>query len=77
MVKCIGIRRFDYTSKKTGQTYPAASIFCTEERKNVAGLAAFDLFVRQELLPDDIIPGSELRVSYNRFGGVESIEVLA
>ena len=33
MITCVGIRRFNYTSKKTGATYPAANIYCTEERK--------------------------------------------
>lgn len=76
MITCVGIRRFNYTSKKTGLTYPAANIYCTEERNGVDGVAAFDLFVRQERLPDDIAPGEEIHCTYNRFGSVEDIVVL-
>ena len=59
MITCVGIRRFNYTSKKTGQTYPVANIYCTEERKGVDGVAAYDLFVRQALLPADIAPAKK------------------
>ena len=76
MIKCVGIRKFQYTSKKTGNTYPAANIYCTEERKGVDGVAAYDLFVRQELLPADIAPGCEIHCTYNRFGSVEEVIVL-
>lgn len=76
MITCVGIRRFNYTSKKTGATYPAANIYCTEDRKGVEGVASFDLFVRQELLPDDIAPGKEIHCTYNRFGTVEEVIVL-
>lgn len=76
MVKVVGIRRFMYTSKKTGNTYPAASVFCEEERKNVDGLAAFDLFVRQELLPPEIQVGDNIHCTYNRFGSVEEMIVV-
>ena len=43
-MKVVGMRKFQYTSKKTGNTYPAANLYCTEERNNVVGVAAFDLF---------------------------------
>ena len=75
-MKCVGLRKFDYTSKKTGQTYPAANVFCTEERKNVTGVAAFDLFVRQEILPSELKVGDEIHCTYNRFGGVEEMIVI-
>ena len=38
-MKVVGMRKFQYTSKKTGNTFPAASLYCTEERKNVVGIA--------------------------------------
>lgn len=76
MITCVGIRRFNYTSKKTGATYPAANIYCTEERKGVDGVAAYHLFVRLELLPADIAPGKEIHCTYNRFGSVEEVIVL-
>lgn len=68
------MRKFQYTSKKTGNTYPAANLYCTEERRNVVGYAAFDLFVRAEVVPDDLSVGDEIHCTYNRFGGVETVE---
>lgn len=73
MMKCVGIRKFNYTSKKTGNTYPAANIYCTEERKGVDGVAVYELFVRQDLLPAELVPGMEIRCTYNRFRNVEEV----
>lgn len=73
MIKCVGIRKFNYTSKKTGNTYAAANIYCTEERKGVDGIAAYYLFVRQEMLPPELVPGMEIRCTYNRFGNVDEV----
>ena len=75
-MKVIGMRKFDYKSKRTGETYPAANLFCTEERKDVAGLACFDLFCKAELVPPDLSVGDDAKCFYNRFGGVESIEIV-
>lgn len=75
-MKVIGMRKFQYTSKKTGSTYPAANIYVTEERKGVVGMAAFDMFVKADIVPDDLAVGSEIRCFYNRFGGIEAITLL-
>lgn len=75
-MKVVGMRKFQYTSKKTGMTYPAANLFCTEVRNNVIGVAAFDLFVKAELVPGDVQVGSEIACFYNRFGSVEEIRIV-
>lgn len=75
-MKVVGMRKFEYTSKKTGSTYPAANIYVTEERKGVTGMAAFDMFVKADIVPDDLTVGSEIRCFYNRYGGVEAITLL-
>lgn len=75
-MKVVGMRKFEYTSKKTGSTYPAANIYVTEERKGVTGIATEALFVRAEIVPDDLTVGSEIRCFYNRFRGVEAITLL-
>ena len=72
----VGMRKFQYTSKKTGNTYPAANLYCTEKRDNVIGDAAFDLFVKAELVPGDVQIGSEISCVYNRYGSVEEIRLL-
>ena len=70
-MKVVGMRKFQYTSKKTGNTYPAA-----EKRNNVLGDAAFDLFVKAEIVPGDLAVGDEIACTYNRFGSVEEIRVV-
>lgn len=75
-MKVIGMRKFEYTSKKSGRTFPAANLYVTEERDNVVGLSCFDLFVRAEIVPPDLTVGDEVRCFYNRFGSVESIDVV-
>lgn len=75
-MKVVGMRKFQYTSKKSGKTYPAASLYCTEERNNVVGVAAFYLFVKAELVPGDVQVGSEIACVYNRFGSVEEIRIV-
>ena len=75
-MKVVGMRKFQYTSERPGKTYPAANLFCTEERNNVIGVAAFDLFVKAELVPGDVQIGSEIACVYNRFGSVEEIRIV-
>lgn len=75
-MKVVGMRKFLYTSKKTGRTYPAANLFCTEERNNVNGVASFDLFVNAERVPGDVQVGSEIVCFYNRFGSIEEIRLV-
>ena len=75
-MKVVGMRKFQYISKKSGKSYPAANLFCTEERNNVVGVAAFNLFVRAELVPGDVQVGSDIACVYNRFGSVEEIRLV-
>ena len=75
-MKVVGMRKFHYTSKNTCQTYQAPNMYCTEERNNVVGVAAFDLFVRAELVPGDLQVGSDIACVYNRFGSVEEIRIV-
>lgn len=75
-MKVVGMRKFQYTSKKTGNTYPAANLYCTEERNQVVGVAAFDLFVKADLVPGDLVIGSDISCVYNRYGSVEEIRIV-
>lgn len=75
-MKVVGMRKFQYTSKKTGNTYSAANLYCTEKRNNVLGDAAFDLFVKADIVPGDLAVGDEIACTYNRFGSVEEIRIV-
>lgn len=75
-MKVVGMKKYEYTSKKSGKTYPAANIYCTEERNNVVGVATVDFFVRADIVPGDLQIGSEIVCFYNRFGSVEEIRIV-
>ena len=75
-MKVIGMQVKDVVSKKTGNPYKAAILFVTYESKNVAGLAAMQVYTTVDRVPDDIALGDEVNVLYNRFGNVESVEKL-
>lgn len=69
----IGLRKFDYTSKKTGSSYKACNLYLTTERKGVEGVICQEVFVRADLVPADLSLGSDCFVFYNRFGSVEAV----
>ena len=75
-MKVVGMRKFQYTSKKTGNTYLAASLYCTEKRNNVLADAAFDLFVIAEIVPGALAIGDGIVCTYTRFGSVAEIRVV-
>lgn len=75
-MKVVGMRKFQYTSKKSGNTFLAANLYCTEERNHVIGVAAFGLFVKAELVPGDVQIGSEIACIYNRFGSIDEIRLV-
>lgn len=75
----IGIRKFDFTSKKTGATYPAVTLYCTYpmDDKRGVGDACESVFCRESQLGEyEPLVGDDIRVLYNRFGSVEKVEVL-
>ena len=74
MAKVIGYRFFDFTSKKTGKTYPACSLYLTEDLLHGVGLMAYDVFLPSDRLGDyKPALGDDVRILYNRFGGVDSV----
>lgn len=75
-MKVVGMRKFQYKCKNSDKTYPAADLYCTEERNNVVGVAAFKLFVKADFVPGDLQVGSEIYCVYNRFGSVEEIRIV-
>ena len=77
-MKCVGLRKFMYTSKKTGASYPAANLFYTDDQTpmdGLQGMQAGSLFVKQEIIPDGLTVGSDFYVYYNRFGSVDVIGI--
>lgn len=75
-MKVIGMRKFEYTSKKSGIKYQSANIYCTYESSDTLGLCCESVFLSADKVPGELQIGSEIRVIYNRFGSVDAIEMV-
>jgi len=73
-MKVIGIKEQERTSKSTGNKYTAVYLHCTYPDKNMQGQGVERLFCKKENVAPNIRIGDEIKVSYNRFGNVESVE---
>lgn len=74
-MKVIGMKEQERTSKSTGRSYMAVYLHCTYEDRSVRGQGVERLFCMKEAVAPGINIGDEIRVLYNRFGNVESVEL--
>lgn len=73
--KLVGFRRFQYKRKSDGQIVDACNLYITYPGYvDVVGEVAETIFCKSELVPKDLKVGDNLRVYYNRFGSVESVD---
>lgn len=73
--KLVGFRRFQYKRKSDGQIVDACNLYITYPGNvDVVGEVAETVFCKSELVPNDLKVGDNLRVYYNRFGSVESVD---
>lgn len=73
--KLVGFRRFQYKRKSDGQIVDACNLYITYPGNvDVVGEVAETIFCKSELVPNDLKVGDNLRVYYNRFGSVESVD---
>lgn len=72
--KVIGVAPVNFTGQD-GRQVVGHNIYVTYERNNTQGLVAERIFLgsRVEVVPD---VGDEIRLYYNRYGRVESIDIL-
>lgn len=74
-MKVIGIKKFHYKSRNTGNEGDYANLYCVFNNPKVDGLQCETLFCRQDILPSDLVPGCEIGVYYNRFGNPVEIYI--
>lgn len=72
----VGIRRAERTSKQTGKPYSGINLYCTYESPSIDGLGVENFFAMADRVPPGIRIGSIVRPLYNRWGKIESIEVV-
>ena len=73
----IGYQQVSFTPKGETQAITGVTLYLTEERDKVQGLAADRVFVSARKL-GSYFPqlGDEIRLSYNRYGKVDAVELL-
>lgn len=75
-MKVVGYEVRESTSKKTGTKYQAAILYLEEPLKNGRGMRTESIYTLAERIPPDVTIGTEIRVLYNRYGSVESVEIV-
>lgn len=80
MGKCkfVGYRHVDYVAKD-GRKVEGYSLYFTEERNHVEGVACFDSFVGVDVFTDYfscVSVGSTVEVFYNRYGRISGCTVI-
>ena len=78
-MKIVGKQNVDYVSRKTQEPVKGVSLHCTGTRNNVEGEAVETIFVSAKSgLYNEVAKmpvGTNIRVSYNRWGSADYIEV--
>lgn len=75
--KLIGMRRFQYKKKNTGELVDACELYVTyEARKDVVGTPCEVIFVKSEFVPKELKLDDTIQVFYNRFRSVERVEIV-
>lgn len=74
----IGIEHRSYVSKKTGKNVEGYNLYLSQEvdDRNVMGVRCYSEWISPDFYSDEIEVGSEVSLSYNRFGRVSGVTVL-
>lgn len=75
-MEIIGLKKSSFKPKDSDQEIKGVTLYLTEERDGVEGLAADHVFVSDKKLgPYLPAVGDEVRIFYNRWGKVDEIQV--
>lgn len=75
VVSVIGVQAVDFQGKE-GNTIKGSNVFYTYARNGVSGLAADRAFLSESRFPVIPSPGDSIDLSYNRYGKIESFDIL-
>lgn len=76
----VGMQSVDFTDDRTGEQVIGTSLYFTQEKENVTGVAAGKMFVSdQKAAKLSYIPkvGDRVKVFYNRYGKPEDFELVS
>jgi hypothetical protein len=75
----VGVQRVDYKNKE-GKQIIGMNYHCTTENKNIQGLGVEKIYLSDHMADNTNCPvikaGDIINVLYNRYGSVESIELV-
>lgn len=76
--KVVGWRDVDFKDQRTGNQVTGISLFLAREPedKKVHGLEVQKLFISDEYVDYDPVENQMIGINFNRYGKVQSIEVL-
>lgn len=78
-MKIVGKQNIDYVSKKTNQPVSGVSLHCVGENSRVEGMGVETIFVSAKSpMYDQVMKfplGSEITISYNRWGSADTISL--
>lgn len=80
----VGIEKINYVRKKDNTQVEGLKLYCTwadERNKNLVGEMCETVYIPSSRFDSisalsDLEVGNEIRISYNRFGGVDDITII-
>ena len=72
----VGIKKINYTSRKTGQLVQGTELHCSFDDKNVLGAAVDKFYIPQRVDISHVQIGHVVNILFNRFGSVDFVQVL-
>lgn len=72
----IGIKKINYTSKKTGQVVQGTELHCSFDDKNVLGAAVDKFYIPLRVDISNVQIGDIVNILFNRHGSVDFVQVL-
>jgi len=78
MKKVVGIRKVEYTSKKTNKEVKGQELHVTSKDRDTDGLLTSVIYMSENLIANTlpIAVGTNIRPLYNERGWLESIEIM-
>ncbi len=72
----VGIKKINYTSRKTGQLVQGTELHCSFDDKNVLGAAVDKFYIPQRVDISHVQIGDVVNILFNRYGSVDFVQVL-
>lgn len=74
----IGVRKFEYTSKKTGVKHNSCNLYAFCKRAGIDGYFCKEFFIldSDSVIPADLTLGSHVILLYNEYGNIAAVRLV-